>query len=82
MRGRPRPHAATRIVDRFKLHRRRLRLDGREYTVVALRPGTEARFSTNFFHGTWHVLSDWHGARLLGCLLGGWHTSAPRAPWC
>jgi hypothetical protein len=71
VRGRPRPHAATRIVDRFKLHRRRLWLDGREYTVVSLRPGTKAGFSTNFFHGTWHVLSDWHGARLLGCLLWG-----------
>jgi hypothetical protein len=71
VRGRPRPSAATRIVDRLKLHRRRLRLDGRDYTVVTLRPGTEARFSTNYFHGTWHVLSDWHGARLLGRLLWG-----------
>ena len=71
MRGRPRPYAATRIVDRLKLHRRRLRLDGRPYTVVTLRPGTDARFSTNFFHDTWHVLSDWHGARLLGRLLWG-----------
>lgn len=71
MRGRPRPSAATRIVDRLKLHRRRLRLDGRDYTVVTLRPGTVARFSTNYFHDTWHVLSDWHGARLLGRLLWG-----------
>ncbi len=71
MRGRPRPSAATRIVDRLKLHRRRLWLDGRPYTVVSLRPGTDARFSTNFFHGTWHVLSDWRGARLLGRLLWG-----------
>jgi len=71
VRGRPRPHAATRIVDRLKLHRRRLRLDGREYTIVGLRPGMDARFSTNHFHGTWHVLSDWRGARLLGRLLWG-----------
>lgn len=78
MRGRPRPHAATRIVDRLKLHRRRLRLDGRWYTVVTLRPGTDARFSTNFFHGTWHVLSDWHGARLLGRLL--WGLAYQRTP--
>jgi len=71
VRGNPRPDAATRIVDRLKLHRRRLRLDGRDYTVVSLRPGTDARFSTNFFHDTWHVLSDWHGARLLGRLMWG-----------
>jgi hypothetical protein len=71
VRGRPRPHAATRIADGLKLHRRELRLDGRQYTVVTLRPGTDARFSTNFYHGTWHILSDWHGARLLGHLLWG-----------
>ncbi|WP_432971607.1 hypothetical protein [Dactylosporangium sp. CA-233914] len=78
MRGRPRPHAVTQVVDRMKLHRRRLRLDGREYTVVTLRPGTEVRFSTNFYHGTWHVLSDWRGARLLGRLL--WGLAYQRVP--
>jgi hypothetical protein len=78
LRGQPRPTAATRIVDRLKLHRRRLRLDGRDFTVISVRPGTDARFSTNFFHGTWHVLSDWHGARLLGRLL--WGLSYQRIP--
>ena len=78
MRGRPRPHAATRIVDRLTLHRRLLWLDGRQYTVVTLRPGTDARYSTNFFHGTWHILSDWHGARLLGRLL--WGLAYQRVP--
>ena len=78
MRGRPRPDAATRIVDRLKLHRRQLRLDGRQYTVVTLRPGTDARFSTNHFHDTWDVLSDWHGARLLGRLL--WGLAYQRVP--
>jgi hypothetical protein len=78
VRGKPRPHAATRIVDRLKLHRRRLWLDGREYTVVTLRPGTDARFSTNLFHETWHVLSDWRGARLLGRLL--WGLAHQRTP--
>ena len=78
MRGRPRPDASTRIVDRLKLHRRQLRLDGRQYTVVTLRPGTDARFSTNHFHDTWHVLSDWHGARLLGRLL--WGLAYQRVP--
>jgi hypothetical protein len=55
----------------MKLHRHTLGLAGRPYTVVTLRPGTDARFSTNFFHGTWHILSDWRGARLLGRLLWG-----------
>lgn len=78
MRGRPRPDAATRIVDRLKMHRRHVRLDGRQYTVLTLRPGTDARYSTNFFHGTWHILSDWHGARLLGRLL--WGLAYQRVP--
>jgi hypothetical protein len=71
VRGRPRPQAAARIADRLKVHRRELRLDGRGYTVITLRPGTDARFSTNRFHDTWHILSDWHGARLLGRLMWG-----------
>jgi len=78
VRGRPRPHAATRIVDRLKLHRRRLRLDRRDYTVVTLRPGTVARYSTNYFHATWHIVSDWHGARLLARLL--WGLAYQRTP--
>jgi hypothetical protein len=78
LRGRPRPTAAARTGDRLKLHRRRLRLDGREHTVITLRPGTDARFSTNRHHETWHVLSDWGGARLLGRLL--WGLSYQRVP--
>ena len=66
-----RPAAAKRIGDRLKLHRRTVRADGRDYTVVTLRPDAYARFSTNHFHDTWHILSDLHGARLLGRLLWG-----------
>lgn len=62
----------------MKLHRRAVRLDGRPYTVVTLRPGTDARFSTNYFHDTWHLLSDWRGARLLGRLL--WGLAYQRVP--
>lgn len=40
-------------------------------TVITPRPGTRARFSTNRFHDTWHVLSDEYGARLLARLLWG-----------
>ncbi|HET9967324.1 MAG TPA: hypothetical protein VFQ68_03745 [Streptosporangiaceae bacterium] len=36
-----------------------------------MRPGTRARFASNYYHGTWHVLSDLHGARVLGRLLWG-----------
>jgi hypothetical protein len=66
-----RPAAASAAADGMKLHYRRVRLDGREYTVVTPRPGTDVRFATNRYHETWHVLSDWHGARLLGRLLWG-----------
>lgn len=64
--------------DGMKLHRRKMRLDGRDVTVIGLRPGTTARFSTCYSsHGygyqteSWHVQSDHHGARLIGRLLWG-----------
>ncbi|MEN3539173.1 hypothetical protein AAH991_28950 [Microbispora sp. ZYX-F-249] len=80
MRGRkgPRPGAAARAGDGLKLHRRPVRADGRDYNVITLRPGSRARFSTNRFHETWHILSDVHGARLLGRLL--WGLSFQRLP--
>ncbi len=66
---RPRPGSAT--DDMLKLHRRTMVLDGRMYTVLTLRPGSDFRFATNRFHDTWHVLSDWRGARVLARLLWG-----------
>ncbi|GGV20987.1 hypothetical protein GCM10010182_48740 [Actinomadura cremea] len=63
--------SARHAGDGMKLHRRAARLDGRPCTVVGLRPGTAVRFGTNRFHETWHVLSDGHGARVLGRLLWG-----------
>ncbi|WP_051301591.1 TfoX/Sxy family DNA transformation protein [Actinomadura rifamycini] len=66
-----RPGNARRADDGMKLHRRAVRLDGRTRTVIGLRPGTAVRFGTNRFHGTWHVLSDRHGARVLGRMLWG-----------
>lgn len=71
MGGAARPGAGESVGDRLKLHRYLLRLDGREYTVITPRPGTGVRFSTNRYHGTWHVLSDLRGARLLARLLWG-----------
>lgn len=73
---RPRPGSATREM--LKLHRRTMVLDGRLYTVISLRPGSDIRFSTNYFHNTWHVLSDWRGARILARLL--WGLSYQRRP--
>ncbi|MEU6414075.1 hypothetical protein [Microbispora sp. NPDC046933] len=75
---RPRPRTAGDDGDRLKLHRRPLRADRRDYSVITLRPGTRARFSTNRFHETWHILSDRHGALLLSRLL--WGLSFQRLP--
>ncbi|MFC5749691.1 TfoX/Sxy family DNA transformation protein [Actinomadura rugatobispora] len=69
--ARQRPANARAAADGMKLHRRTVRLAGRAHTVIGLRPGTRARFSTNLFHGTWHLLSDRHGARTLARLLWG-----------
>ncbi|MDG6105054.1 hypothetical protein Daura_33215 [Dactylosporangium aurantiacum] len=71
MHRRQRPAGAGHVGDRMKLHRRRVRCDGRDLTVITLRPDTDCRFSTNFYHGTWHILGDWRAARLLGRLLWG-----------
>ncbi|HEX5114262.1 MAG TPA: hypothetical protein VFW65_03585 [Pseudonocardiaceae bacterium] len=73
-----RPASARDAGDRLKLHRRVLRLDGRDHTVITPRPGTRARYSTNYFHQTWHVLSDQHGAAVLARLL--WGLSYQRRP--
>ena len=66
-----RPAGAGHVGDRMKLHRRSVWCDGRMLTVITLRPDTDCRFSTNYYHGTWHILGDWRGARLLGRLLWG-----------
>jgi hypothetical protein len=50
-----------RVLD---IHRTTLR-------VVTLRPQTATRFSTNYFHDTWHILAGTGGAVLLGRLLWG-----------
>lgn len=76
----PGPHDAQHgpAISRLKVHLRLLRLAGQVYRVVTLRPGTAAAFSTNFFHQTWHVVSDQAGARLLARLL--WGLSFQRRP--
>ncbi|MVU77400.1 hypothetical protein GPX89_09085 [Nocardia sp. ET3-3] len=66
-----RPANARAVTDGIKLHRHPVRSLGGVRTVITLRAGTRVRFSTNRFHGTWHVLSDDRGARLLARLLWG-----------
>jgi len=78
MHARQRPATAWHTGDLLKLHRHVVRLDGRRYTVITLRPGTRARFASNCYHGTWHVLSDLHGARVVGRLL--WGLAYQRVP--
>ncbi len=55
----------------LKVHLRVVTLGQRTYRVVTLRPATRALFSTNFFHGTWHILTDREGAFVLARLLWG-----------
>lgn len=50
------------------MHRRHVTLDGRDFTVLTLRPSSTCRFATNHFHSTWHVMTDVAGARMLGRL--------------
>jgi hypothetical protein len=68
---RQRPGNAWEESARMKLHLRPVRLGGTTYRLLTLRPGTRAAFSTNSFHGTWHILTDICGARLLARLLWG-----------
>jgi len=55
----------------LKLHLRVFEIHGRTLRVVTLRPQCGVRFSTNYFHDTWHLLAGPDGAVLLGRLLWG-----------
>lgn len=55
----------------FKVHLRIVELYGAALRVVTLRPQDTVRFSTNYFHDTWHILVGKHGAMVLGRLLWG-----------
>jgi hypothetical protein len=59
------------LTTALKLHLRVFELHRRVLRVVTLRPQTPARFSTNYFHDTWHILAGPDGAVLLGRLLWG-----------
>jgi hypothetical protein len=70
--------AAASEASEVKLHRRELMLDRKQFTVLSPRPTTPHRFATNFYHETWHVLSDAAGAHLLGRMC--WSMAYQRNP--
>jgi hypothetical protein len=55
----------------LKVHLREVNVGSYTYRVITLRPSTTARFSTNYYHDTWHLLSDGEGALVLSRLLWG-----------
>src|SRR5215218_3348053 len=60
---------STEDVDRLKVHRREVVLDGERFTVLSPRPQTGVRFSTNLFHEAWHIACDVDSARFLARVL-------------
>ena len=66
-----RPSKRSQICDGMKLHLRTVRIRGVSHRLITLRPGTVASFGTNYYHETWHILSDQRGARLLARLMWG-----------
>jgi hypothetical protein len=58
-------------LSRMKVHLRHVPIRGTTYHVITLRPGLDVKFSTNFYHGTWHILSDGFGSEILGRLMWG-----------
>ena len=55
----------------LKVHLRCHEIHGRTLRIVALRPETSVRFSTNYYHDTWHILAGEDGIAVLGRLLWG-----------
>jgi hypothetical protein len=66
------------IHGRLKTHRRTLVLSGSRYTVLSPRPSVAARFATNRYHETWHIVTDMSGAHLLARLC--WAMAFQRHP--
>jgi hypothetical protein len=55
----------------LKLHLRVIDVGDYVYRVISLRPSFGVRYSTNFFHETWHIVTDEAGAKTLGRLFWG-----------
>ncbi len=58
-------------MDALKLHLRVVDVGDYLYRVLTLRPQMGVRYSTNFFHETWHILTDEAGAKVLGRVFWG-----------
>jgi hypothetical protein len=72
------PRQPPNQLSRLKVHLNVLPLAGRTYRIVTLRSSTRVAFSTNYYHDTWHLLSDMAGSQLLARLL--WGLSYQRQP--
>jgi hypothetical protein len=55
----------------MKVHLTEVPMGRLTYRIVTLRDACDVRYSTNFFHGTWHILTDGPGAAVLADLLWG-----------
>ena len=71
-------HRRVAVGHRTKVHLRVRRLAGRTLRVLTLRPGTDVVLSNNYFHETWHLVTDGRGAKALAHLL--WALSYQRHP--
>jgi hypothetical protein len=72
------PHMQQSLSQPWKVHRRSLKLDGRDHTVLSLRPSDKVRFASNLNHNAWHIITDIGGAQLLGHLC--WALSYQKKP--
>ena len=60
---------ATEPLEKLKVHRRAVVLDGLGYTLLSPRPGSPCRFATHHAGKAWSVVTDVSGARVLGRLI-------------
>jgi hypothetical protein len=67
-----------RIEHRSKLHLRVRQLGGQELRLLTPRPGTDLLLSDNYYHDTWHIVTDTCGSRQLAHLL--WALSYQQRP--
>ncbi len=56
---------------RLKLHLYLEPVGDVTYRILVPRPGTKVFFSTNYFHNTWHIISDRSGSQFLSRLMWG-----------
>lgn len=62
---------SKRPSSRAKMHLYTIPIGKKTYRLVTLRPSMDIFYSTNFFHNTWHIISDDIGSQWLARLLWG-----------